>query len=72
MKSRIDLAKVSPEPLKLLRSVEAWLAQCGLEHSLLHLVKMGGAGPLQRARPLGEVPGLVHVALYFRPDAFTR
>jgi AhpD family alkylhydroperoxidase len=40
MKSRIDLAKVSPEPLKLLRSVEAWLAQCGLEHSLLHLVKM--------------------------------
>src|SRR5689334_15548668 len=40
MKSRIDIAKVSPEAVKLLRSVEAWLAQCGLEHSLLHLVKM--------------------------------
>src|SRR5690348_17813124 len=40
MKSRIDIAKVSPEAVKLLRSVEAWLAQCGLEHSLLELVKM--------------------------------
>jgi AhpD family alkylhydroperoxidase len=40
MQPRIDITKVSQEPVNALRGVEAWLATCGLEHSLLHLVKM--------------------------------
>ena len=40
MQPRIDLSKLSPEPLKALLAVEAYLAACGLEHSTLHLVKM--------------------------------
>jgi AhpD family alkylhydroperoxidase len=40
MKARIDIGKVSPEAVNALRSVEAYLAKCGLEHPLLHLVKM--------------------------------
>src|SRR3954468_9525285 len=40
MQPRIDISKVSHEPVAALRGVEAWLATCGLEHSLLHLVRM--------------------------------
>jgi len=40
MKPRIDFSKVSPAAINALRSVEAHVAACGLEHSLLHLVKM--------------------------------
>jgi AhpD family alkylhydroperoxidase len=40
MQARIDIAKLSHEPINALRSVEAYLAGCGVEHSILHLVKM--------------------------------
>ena len=40
MQARIDISKLSHEPVNFLRSVEAYLASCGLEHSTLHLVKM--------------------------------
>jgi AhpD family alkylhydroperoxidase len=40
MQSRIDFSKISPNALQAMRGVEGYLAACGLEHSLLHLVKM--------------------------------
>ncbi len=40
MESRINISTVSPEALKTMLNLESYLAQCGLEHSLLHLVKM--------------------------------
>jgi len=40
MQPRIDISKLSHEPVNALRNVEAYLAACGLEHSILHLVKM--------------------------------
>src|SRR3954471_21743964 len=40
MQARIDLTKLSHEPLNALRGIEAFLAGSGLEQSILHLVKM--------------------------------
>jgi len=40
MESRINISTVSPEALKTMLNLESYLAQCGLEHSLIHLVKM--------------------------------
>ena len=31
---------VAPEAMKAMRSVEAYLKQCGLEHGLLHMIKL--------------------------------
>ena len=40
MQPRIDYRKLAQEPLKPLLAVEKYLGGCGLEHKLLHLVKM--------------------------------
>ncbi|HTR57401.1 MAG TPA: carboxymuconolactone decarboxylase family protein [Casimicrobiaceae bacterium] len=40
MRSRLDFTKVSPGALKTMLDFEAYLAKCGLDRSLLHLVKM--------------------------------
>ena len=40
MKPRIEFHKVSPDAYKAMSSLEAYLARCGLEHALLHMVKL--------------------------------
>ena len=40
MKQRINAYAASPDGLKALLGVETYLAACGLEHGLLHLIKM--------------------------------
>jgi AhpD family alkylhydroperoxidase len=40
MDARLDYPKVIPQAFKLLKEFEAYLARCGLEARLLHLVKM--------------------------------
>jgi AhpD family alkylhydroperoxidase len=40
MQSRLDYTKASPEGLRALYGLERFLNSSGLEHSLLHLVKM--------------------------------
>src|SRR5262245_52631617 len=40
MKSRFDVSKLKPDPLKLFLELGAYLARCGLEKSLLELVKI--------------------------------
>ncbi len=39
MERRLDYAKAAPEGLKALRNLQAYVENCGLEHSLLELVK---------------------------------
>ena len=40
MQPRIDYRKFAQQPLKPLLEIEKYLTQCGLEHKLLHLIKM--------------------------------
>ena len=40
MEPRIDKTKVSPEAYKAMLGLESYLHQCGLEKSLLHLLKL--------------------------------
>ncbi|HUH92754.1 MAG TPA: carboxymuconolactone decarboxylase family protein [Casimicrobiaceae bacterium] len=40
MPARLNLRKIAPNPLKLMLDIEAYLAKCGLEPSLLNLVRM--------------------------------
>ena len=40
MQPRIDYRKFSQQPMKLMLDLEGYLAGCGLEHKLLHLIKM--------------------------------
>src|SRR5262245_821525 len=40
MQPRIDYRKFAQQPIKLLFDLEKYLAGCGLEHKLLHLIKM--------------------------------
>jgi AhpD family alkylhydroperoxidase len=40
MTPRIDFQKRNPKPMQLMLNMEAYLAGCGLDHGLLHLVKM--------------------------------
>ena len=40
MQPRIDFTKASPEAMKAVYGLEKYLRTCGLEHSLLHLIKM--------------------------------
>jgi AhpD family alkylhydroperoxidase len=40
MQPRIDYLKFASEPLKAMYSLENYLASCGLEHKLLHLLKL--------------------------------
>jgi AhpD family alkylhydroperoxidase len=37
---RLDYTKVSPAAYKTMLDIEAYLAKCGLESSLIHLIKM--------------------------------
>jgi AhpD family alkylhydroperoxidase len=39
MEPRLNYLKLTPEPLKAMYGLEAYLRGCGLEHSLLELVK---------------------------------
>ncbi|MFZ0487092.1 MAG: carboxymuconolactone decarboxylase family protein [Arenicellales bacterium] len=40
MQPRIDYTQVSPDALKTMRNMEAYLAKCGLERPLIYLIKM--------------------------------
>lgn len=40
METRIDYRKFAPEALKALFGLESYLAQCGLEHQLVHLLRL--------------------------------
>jgi AhpD family alkylhydroperoxidase len=40
MKQRMNAYAVAPDGVKALVAVETYLAGCGLEHNLLHLIKM--------------------------------
>jgi AhpD family alkylhydroperoxidase len=40
MQPRIDYRRFAQQPLKPLLELETYLAGCGLEHKLLHLIKM--------------------------------
>src|SRR5262245_49369333 len=40
MQPRIDYRKFAQQPIKLLYDLEKYLTECGLEHQLLHLIKM--------------------------------
>jgi len=40
VKSRIDYAKVNPAASRAMYGLETYIRQCGLEHSLLELIKM--------------------------------
>ena len=40
MTPRIDFPKQNPKPLQLMLNIESYLAGCGLDHRLLHLIKM--------------------------------
>lgn len=40
MKSRIDYGKVNPAASRAMYGLETYIRQCGLEHSLLELIKM--------------------------------
>jgi AhpD family alkylhydroperoxidase len=40
MTARIEYTKVSPDAFKAMLGLEAYLARCGLEHTLLHMLKL--------------------------------
>ena len=40
MEPRLNFTKLAPEPIKALFGIGAYLADCGLEHALLELVKI--------------------------------
>lgn len=40
MTPRIDFQKTSPKPMQLMLALEGYLRTCGLDHKLLHLIKM--------------------------------
>ena len=40
MQPRIDYRKHAPEALKAMLTLESYLSQCGLEHALLHMLKL--------------------------------
>ena len=40
MEPRIDYRKFAPEALKAMLAIEDYLSKCGLEHNLLHLLKL--------------------------------
>jgi AhpD family alkylhydroperoxidase len=40
MEPRLDYTKISPDPLKPLMNLEGYVRRSGLEHSLLHLMKI--------------------------------
>jgi AhpD family alkylhydroperoxidase len=40
MEARIDYSKYAPEAQKALYALEKYIATCGLDHKLIHLIKM--------------------------------
>jgi AhpD family alkylhydroperoxidase len=40
MEPRIDYRKFAPEALKAMLALETYLSNCGLEHNLIHLLKL--------------------------------
>jgi AhpD family alkylhydroperoxidase len=40
MKPRIDYSKYAPEAQKALLALEKYISSCGLDHKLIHLIKM--------------------------------
>ncbi|HLU25016.1 MAG TPA: carboxymuconolactone decarboxylase family protein [Longimicrobiales bacterium] len=40
MEQRLDYARVAPDGLRAMLDLERYIRECGLEHSLLHLVKL--------------------------------
>lgn len=40
MEQRLDYARVAPDGLRAMLDLERYVRECGLEHSLLHLVKL--------------------------------
>ena len=40
MTPRIDFQKTNPKPMQLMLAIEGYLKECGLDHGLLHLIKM--------------------------------
>ena len=40
MTPRIDFQKNTPKPMQLMLAIEGYLKHCGLDHGLLHLIKM--------------------------------
>jgi AhpD family alkylhydroperoxidase len=40
MEPRLDYAKFNPEPLQAMFAMEKYIAACGLDHQLLHLLKL--------------------------------
>jgi AhpD family alkylhydroperoxidase len=40
MQARLNFAQVSPDAVKTMLGLEGFVARCGIEHSLLHLIKM--------------------------------
>lgn len=40
MKPRMEYWKIAPGGYKAIRSLEAYLQECGLEHGLLHMIKL--------------------------------
>jgi len=40
MTARLDYRKFAKEPIKALLDMEAYVAQCGLDHKLLHMIKL--------------------------------
>lgn len=40
MQPRLDYRKFAPDALKAMLARESYLAQCGLEHNLLHILKL--------------------------------
>jgi AhpD family alkylhydroperoxidase len=40
MQPRFDYRKAAPEVMKAMQDIEKYLAGCGLEHGLIHLLKM--------------------------------
>ena len=40
MKARIEYYKLAPEGMKAMLALESYLAKCGLDHKLLHMLKL--------------------------------
>jgi AhpD family alkylhydroperoxidase len=80
MKQRIDYKKVAPEAYKAMLGIEAYVRACGLEHSLLELVKTrvsqinGCAHCLdmhtKEARAAGETEQRLHLLAAWREAPF--
>ncbi len=82
MKERLNYMKVAPEAIKALYAVQRYTEQCGLEHSLLELVKtrasqINGCAycvdmHTKDARAAGETEQRLYALAVWREAPFTR